>query len=280
MSFLFYFLNVASSVGQSALSKQYAVKHGNATVFNINKALAGSAAFLFLGVLTGMSFHVPTLLFGIGYGIVLCFSMHFGFRALSTGPMALTSIIASFSLVIPFVFGIAVWKEPISVCGRIGIVCLLIAILLFNAKKEKNNISLKWFIYAILTLLTNGICSLIQKYHQLYFPKLYRMEFMLFSLCCVLLILTVQQTAAHGRNRPSFHFSTQGMVAGVLNSTANYSVLYLSATEKASVLFPVISVVNVIGAWFIGMVVFKERLTFLQICGLVTGITAVLLLNI
>ena len=99
---LLYLLNVACSAGQSLLSKQYAKNGGDSCVFNINKTVAGIVVFIIWGLIQGFSFHLPTVFFGIGYGISLCISMHMGFRALAAGPMALTSVVASFSLLIPF----------------------------------------------------------------------------------------------------------------------------------------------------------------------------------
>ena len=160
MTFVLYLLNVICSSGQVTLGKSYASKGGSAHIFNINKAIAGILVFLIMGIFKGMSMHLPTVFFGIGYGVFLGISMFTGFKALGIGPMALTSIIASFSLVIPFVFGITVWKEAMSLYGVIGIVLLLAAIILLNFKKEKG-LSIKWSVFALLTMATNGICSLI-----------------------------------------------------------------------------------------------------------------------
>lgn len=278
MTALLYFLNVTCSAGQSVLGKHYALKGGKASVFNINKALSGFLVFLLFGLWSGLSFHVPTCLLGVGYGMSLCLSMHAGFQALSVGPMALTSIVASFSLIIPFVFGITVWNEKLSAYAMIGMVFLLTAIVLLNFKKE-GGISFKWSLFAFLTLFSNGICSLIQKFHQLYYPGKYRTEFMLFALLCVLFILTASAVVKHHKNQP-FKFSAYGLASGVMNSAANYIVLYLSATEKASILFPIVSVVNVIAVWIAGRIVFQERLKFVQGIGLVSGIIAIVLLNI
>lgn len=168
MNGVLYVLNVVCSAGQSALGKQYARKGGASLSFNISKALIGAVLFLILGLINGFSLHFQTILFGIGYGILLCISMHTGFKALSIGPMALTSIIASFSLIIPFLFGILFWNEGLTVFKGIGILLLLLSILFINLKKE-NRLSAQWFFYAIATLIANGISSILQKMHQMKF---------------------------------------------------------------------------------------------------------------
>lgn len=273
-----YLVNVICSAGQSALGKQYAKRGGESLPFNINKAVIGTILFLALGWINGFSWHVQTMLFGISYGVSLCISMHTGFKALAIGPMALTSIIASFSLIIPFLFGIILWNESLTLLKFIGIILLLFSIILINIKKE-TGFSAKWLCYALVTLLTNGICSVIQKMHQIEFPALYRTEFMFWALLCVSIILLVtHNTKRNGKEQ--FEFSLLGIVSGVANCCANYIILYLSATENASILFPIIAVANIIVVWIIGILFFKERLRFFQTIGLIIGVISVVLLKI
>ena len=273
-----YSLNVLCSAGQSALGKQYARRGGESLPFNINKALIGTLLFLVLGLMSGFSWHLETMLFGLFYGISLCISMHTGFKALSIGPMALTSIIASFSLIIPFLFGIILWNEILTLLKFSGIILLLLSIFLINAKKE-SGFSAKWLFYALVTLLSNGFCSVIQKMHQIKFPTLYRTEFMFWALLCVSIILTITyNTKRNGKVK--FEFSLLGIASGIANCCANFIVLFLSATENASVLFPIIAVANIITVWVIGILFFKERLKVLQAIGLVMGVVSVVLLKI
>ena len=278
MNGLLYLLNITCSAGQSALGKQYA-KHGGASLpFNINKAMIGTFLFLVLGTISGFSWHFHTMIFGAIYGISLCISMHTGFKALSIGPMALTSIIASFSLIIPFLFGIVFWDESLTVLKIIGIILLLISILFINVKKE-SGFSARWLFYALTTLLTNGICSVIQKMHQIKFPALYRTEFMFWALLCVSVILLITHSTKRN-SQTKLIVSLLGIVAGIANCCANYIVLYLSATENASVLFPIIAVANIITVWLIGILFFKEKLKPLQTVGLVVGVLSVVFLKI
>ncbi len=278
MTGILYLLNVACSAGQNALGKQYAKIGGAARVFNLNKAVCGFVVFFALGLIQGFSLHLPTAALGGSYGISLCISMHTGFKALSLGPMALTSIIVSFSLLIPFFYGILFLEEYITPTGVCGIILLLLSIVLINCKKS-GGISCKWAVYTLLTLLTNGICSVIQKYHQLKFPALYRNEFMVFALFCVFSLLAAS-CAFTQKGDNVFKVSISGLVAGGLNCAANYIVLYLSATENASVLFPIVSVANIAAAWAVGIVFFKEKLAALQTIGLIFGAVSIVLLKL
>lgn len=277
MTVLLYAMRIICAAGQSAVGKQYARLGGDSLSFNLNKALSGTVMFLVYGCITGFSFHLPTVLLGLGYGLAFCCAMHTGFKALSMGPMALTSMIASFSLIIPFFFGIFLWNEELTGFKAFGIVLLLASILLINAKKE-SGFSFLWLLYALLTLVADGVSSVVQKLHQLQFPGLYRTEFMSWALLCAFVILagTAVQTK-DAKNRVKF--SLLGLTAGAMNCSSDYIVLYLSATESASVLFPIVSIANIIAVWLIGVVIFKERLRRTQALGLIVGVASVVLLK-
>ena len=279
MTIFLYFLNVACSAGQSTLSKHYASKGGNANVFNINKVAAGFLVFLIMGLWGGLRFHVPTALLGMAYGTCLYVSNFAGFTALALGPMALTSIIASFSLVIPFLAGITLWGEELSLPGGIGIGLLLCSIVLMNFRKSGQPMSLKWLFFSFLTFFSNGISSVVQKQHQLLWPGSYRSEFMLWAMAwgLALLALTV---LIRGTVKAEVRACVPGASAGLIEGFANYIVLYLAATQDASVLFPVVSAAKIIAVWIIGRFTFREQLKHTQTVGLLAGIAAIILLNL
>ncbi len=123
-----------------------------------------------------------------------------------------------------------------------------------------------------------GRFSVIQKVHQLRFPGQFRVEFNLFALLTVFLLLSAAELLRKPHIRPGFCW--QGCAAGVMNGAAAFLVLYLAATQNASVLFPLVSVLNVLAVCLIGRLVFREKLTRLQILGLLCAAAAILLLNL
>lgn len=279
MTILLYFLNVAGSAGQSTCSKYYASKGGSVNLYNINKAAVALLVFLVVGLFRGMSFHLPTILWGFGYGACICVGSFAGFTALGLGPMALTSMIASFSLVIPFAVGVTVWGETLSMWGIMGIVLLVLSIVLLNFKKIDDRLSLKWTFFTFLTFFVTGIASVFQKQHQMNYPGLYRTEFMVASMLCMLVMLLIM-VLVKGTAKTDVRFCIPGSIGGLLEGVANYIVLYLAATQNASVLFPVVSVAKIIAVWCIGRMAFKEQLKLWQTIGLVAGIAAIALLNL
>lgn len=278
MVLLLYFLNVVCSSGQSVLIKHYAAGGGKNAPFNICRSFSAFVIFMAVALIAGFSIHIPTILLGVIYGLMLCGSMYTGFKALALGPMSLTGTIASFSLIVPVLFGLCFLREKLSVIGVIGIVLLLVSIVLINYKKG-GEISVKWSVFSVLTLLFNGLCSVIQKIHQIRFPALYRNEFMVWAMLTTWFVL-VTTSLFQKEQRKKMPFTLLGVISGAMNGIANYIVLYLAALENATVLFPIVSAANTVAVWLHGRFMFKEKLTPSGIIGLVMGIAAVVLLKI
>lgn len=232
--------------------------------------------FLLWLILQGFSFHTPTMLYGMLYGILLTVSMHFGFLALSIGPMALTSMMAAMSLLIPLGWGILFWNESLTLFNTLGILLLICAIALICSPR-KGKFSKKWLLYSLITLIANGGCSLIQKYHQAAFPGQHTVSFMFFTMLTVTVCLLLMQLC---RKHISFRPNLLGTASGIMNGLANFVVLLLAATENAAQLFPLVSAVNVMAAYLTGLLLFREKVKSLQIIGLLAGIAGVILLNV
>ena len=93
----------------------------------------------------------------------------------------------------------------------------------------------------------------------------------------VLLALTV---LIRGTVKAEVRACVPGASAGLIEGFANYIVLYLAATQDASVLFPVVSAAKIIAVWIIGRFTFREQLKHTQTVGLLAGIAAIILLNL
>ena len=182
MTWLLYIANAALARTESALGKYSGRRGGNPHTFNLGKTVAAAVLCVLLALIVGFEYHTDTLILALIYGGTLALSMHAGFMALSLGNMAIVSMIASFSLIIPVFWGLAFLNETVTVFGIIGLVLIAASLVLLNIKKGGGRLSLKCWIYALITMLTNGITSIVQKYHQSENPGLYKVEFMLISM--------------------------------------------------------------------------------------------------
>ena len=130
-----YLCIVLASVTQSATTKLYnRPGNGTSSAFNAIKAFSALLCFAAMAF-AGFSLHLPTLIFGLTYGLALCLSMYSGYRALCLGPMALTSMLASFSVVIPLLYGVFALGENLRPMQYPAFLLLFLSILLTNLDK-------------------------------------------------------------------------------------------------------------------------------------------------
>ncbi len=286
MNFLFYLLIVASAGTQSATTKLYNRQSSKSpAIFNAIKASSALVLFALMAA-AGFTLHLPTVLFGLCYGACLCLSMHSGYKALCLGPMALTSMLASFSVVIPLLWGVTVGGETLKALQWLAFGLLIFAILMTNADKLKGKQRpdrgyALWLIYLLITFLTNGLCSVIQKQHQTLYPEAYSREFMFFAmLLCTAVFTTIALFKASPREILASNGKRYGILSGTCNGLASFFTLMLAGLENASVLFPIISAGTILAALLFGRFLFKERLRAHHYLALTAGILAVVLLKL
>ncbi len=288
MEIIIYLCIVLASVTQSASTKGYNRGGGASLVFNALKTLSAFLLFLVISI-PQFTFHTPTVWYGLLYGLSLCLSMYAGYRALGLGPMALTSMLVSFSLLMPLLWGIFVRREPFGALKGAGLALLLLSLLLVNAHslrpapKTERSASGQglWLLFVAVTFLCNGVCSILQKEHQTAYPSLYNREFMLMAM---LLCAAVYVTAALIRVPRGAWKTTprkgMGILSGVTNALANFLTLVLAGMENASVLFPIVSAGTILSALVCGRLVFKERLKPNQYAALALGVLAIVLMKL
>lgn len=300
---LLYLGTIAASCAQSAFTKQNTRKGDgsaeSAGTFNLFKAVAVFAVLLLI-FLFDRSWNVATIGWGAAYGVLLTVSMVTGYCALKTGPMALTSMIVSFSLLIPYAYGIIFLGEKPKLVQVAGLGMFILALVLINWNQlhvkgvahSKNGVhenegaaqpqkaTGRWAMFTALTLIANGFCSIVQKGHQNIYPGMYTSWFMAvagLTACILFLIRFVWQ-----RNKVRLKAKNAvkyGILGGISNGIANLILLVLAATENASILYPVVSAGTMLSVFVTGRIVFKEKMSPMQTAGFVVGLMAIVLLK-
>ncbi|MBO7761385.1 MAG: hypothetical protein J6T24_01155 [Clostridia bacterium] len=291
MPVLMYLAAVLSAVVQSASAKLFNRHSDSAATFNFIKALTALGLFALLAV-GGFTLHLPTLLWGLAFGACQAASMYAGYRALCLGPMAPTSMLVSFSVAMPILWGLSVGGEALKPLQIPGLILLFAAMILTNADKLFRRLPDTaaprsaggygvWLSFVALTFLCNGCGSILQKEHQVRYPAAYTREFMLAAmLVCALSfsVLLFLKRAPHA-HRPTGG-KRYGVLAGVTMGLSGFLTLSLSGAEKASILFPMISAGTLLGVLLCGRLLFRERLRLNHYLALLCGILAVVLLKL
>ena len=246
MLVLIYICAVVFTVTQTVTTKLYAAKCSNSVIFNAIKA---TIALLFFAIisLNGVRWHTPSVIFGFLYGVSLSLAMYTAYTSISLGIASLTSVLVSFSVLIPILYGVIFCNEEVSATKITGFICLIFALVSANIDKMRRTSGketnyAKWILFVFATFLLNGTCSVLQKMHQNYYPGEFLKEFMVSAMIFSTVIFVVAfSLKVSVRDFKAAEGKRYAVISGVANAVTNYSTLALAGIEHASVLFPLIS---------------------------------------
>ena len=282
MAYILLFFTVVLLALQNILMKQYNVKteKPNQLVFS---AVATFVALIFFLISTKgkLEFNAQFLPYSIGFGMAYAAALIGINLAIAHGSLAISSLVNSYSLLVPAAYGVFVLKESLSPIAYIGIACLAVSLFLINVKSEKVKFSVKWIAFLIMSFIGNGMCSTVQKMQQLRFDGAYKNEFMLFALAidvvifAVFLLCTQKDLKYHLKKSVKY-----ASLFGFTNGMANLLVMLLTAMLPSAVLYPSISGGNVVIMFFVSLFIYKEHLTKQQQLGYFIGVLSVVLLNL
>lgn len=225
--------------------------------------------------------------FGISYGlstVAACFSI-------KTGSLSLTSLITSYSLVIPTMYGILFLNESVGPVFYIGLALLCVSLLLIGMKsegdgkkEEKTKISFIWVVFVSLAFAGNGLCCIFQTAQQRAFGGKYKSELMVLALLIVSVSLFIFSFFIEkGKfKRTAKHCLPYACLCGIFNGALNLFVMMLTSAERlsAAVIFPSISGGGIVVTALVAIFLYRERLSRWQYLSIVLGTVSVVLMNL
>lgn len=231
-----------------------------------------------------------TLLLGLIFGLVTTLQTVTMLKALQVGPMSYTTLITSFSTLIPTLSGALFFQERIEIAHIIGIVLMLVSFLCAVEKSaDEKQMSVKWLLFCLIAFLCTGGIGVMQKIHQ---SSVYKEElnaFLVIAFAVSFLIASVLTFVFSNKEQTALLPKTEKgklnwfLLGGVVLSGGCVAVnnklnLFLSGIMDSAVFFPIVNggglVLTTLGA----VLLFKEKLSKKQWCGVVIGILSVILL--
>ncbi len=274
---------ILCSSGQNIVKKPFTDKNGGRGVYFFSAAVAFFAMLFFVFSSRSLSFNTALLPYSLGFAVAYCFATVFAILAIAQGPLSLTSLLISYSLMIPTFYGLLFLKDPIGTFFVIGLTLLVISLFLINKKsKDDAKISLKWLLYVVLAFVGNGMCSVIQKMQQSKFDGEYKNEFMIIALAAVFVAMAIGCILREKNDLKKCAKSgwSYALICGSMNGVVNLFVMLLQAKMNVSLMFPLISSGSIIVTYLVSRFFYKEKLTKIQFVGFVTGIAAIVFLNL
>ena len=280
MNAVYLIATVLAIAGQNILKKIFNLRTGGGVYFFT--LLSASAALLFFLVTGGKpEFSLDLLPYSAAFGASYAVALVFSVMAVSCGSLSLTTLINSYSLMLPTFYGLLFLKEPVSAGLIPGLALLVVSLVLVNKKTESTPITAKWVISVVLAFVGNGFCSIFQKMQQSAFDGAFKNEFMILALLMVVAVMAVLMLKSE---RHKIKACAKGwwccLAGGTLNGMVNLFVMILAGTMAVSLMFPIISAGGIVITFFVSRWVYHEKLTRQQLIGFALGVLSVIFLNL
>lgn len=263
--------------------KRYDKKLGGRGLYTWVAMLSLCAALFFTLTAGGkIAFEPALLVYSVVFAVSYAAATAGNAAALRYGSLSLTTLVISYSLMIPTVYGMLFLHEMPSIWMLIGLVLLVLSLFLIHYKKGEQGITKKWLLFAIISFIGNGMCSTTQKIQQLAFSGAYKNEFMIYALL-VLAISAGTMSVVTGKKetvsevKKGWHLAA---IFGVANGCLNLFVMILGERMPISIMFPLISAGQILVACIISHFVYQERLTGQQLVGVALGVLSVVFFNL
>lgn len=298
---------VLSGTAQNILKKAFGKRCRGGTFF-FSAVTALFALAVFLAVNRSRHYDPAVLPYASGFAASYICATVFALLAIRYGSLAKTSLILSYSLLVPCAYGILFLGEPVTPSLLIGLAALGLSLFLIRgpAEKEKTpppvNDTRKdvpqpqneklparagrpwlWLTFVLLAFAGNGLCSTVQKAEGLALGSDGTHLFMITALgisAAVMLALSLFSPEERGRFgtlcRRGFWL---GALCGILNGVTNVLVIFLNPQVPASVLFPLIGGGGMVLVFLWSCLFEKETFTVRQIVGFILGVLSIVLLN-
>ncbi len=287
MNYFLLFLTALFIIFQKVCQDRYNAKRDSG-VFLFSGMISFFAMCFFMAVnrnwVWSSELIVPAVAFGLSYAAATVFVV----LAIKCGSLAKTTLITSYSLMVPALAGLIVLREPLGVPMLVGMVLLVLSLWLTNYRKKsadapKEKITLKWIVFVLLAFVGNGMCSTVQKLTPHFLGSDINQN--LYMIAALGLSSAVLITASFLTKETNLKATLKigaplALLDGLFNGAVNYLAIYLNQFIPASVMFPVLSAGEIILIVPYSLLVRREKFTAAQWAGFAVGVVSVVLLNL
>lgn len=255
-----------------AFSKVYQTSEGTTLAAGMKyNALAGLFTTIYFFVINGFQVHITlySCIMAFAKTVLVVSYTFFGFRLLKMGSMALYTLFLMIGgMSVPYVWGLAFLGEQFSWLRTAALVLILAGVILANLSKGETN--LKVLLMCVAVFFLNGFVSVISKLHsiEIVHATVNADDFVLiggfiqFVFCGTGYLLTRKSLVSNSKKR--LHWSKILLLVAIGSILGGVSyLLQLFGAEKlpATVIYPFVTAGSIIFSTFMGIFVFKEKIS-------------------
>ncbi len=276
------FLAAAKILIQSKFAKDKSRTPVDAIFFNGIIFLTGA---VFLWLVLDVQITAAALLAGLIIGAVNLSYQLFYVSAFACGPISLTTLISSVSMVVPIVFSAIVYHEPLNVSRALGILATIASLYFSTVQLGKNKFHLKWILFTALAFLANCTSTILMKVYLKSFAVGDSSSFVAvhFTSSAILSLLLYLILTGRGK-RCTYPIGKAvvftGVSIGVILGCFNLIYAYAMSVLDATLLLPLYNGATTLLVTLGSALLMKERLNRRQYIGVLLGIIAIVLMSL
>lgn len=275
------YLLLAASVGFAVLNNILYHKMGSMGSYH-NFFFTALSSIVWLVILAPgadhKSFLSVEILFGVIYGSVQAMFLFFKMKAMSSGPVSVTSVVSNCSMVLTILLGILIFNENVSVPQMLGAALILLSGFLCVDPKADMKMTLRWKLYCVGFFIFAAAVGVIFKLFSASDGN--GSSMMIVSAVTMVALLMLLSFVIEKKPKLNGKQALFALACGVLSCGYNRINLYLSGALPSVVFFPVFNGSIVLLSSLSGKFIFKEKLSKKQISGIILGICAIIILGI
>ncbi len=223
--------------------------------------------------------------YGAIYGVIICSFLLFKNLSLTSGPVSLTILIGSCPFILTTLFGVIFMNQSVNAMQILGIILIIVSLILCISPKKGEKISIKWLILSAMFFLAGGGVGILYMVFGAS-DSASEINGMMFCAACVAFVLYFLVgfiiNLISKKPCPKIHKSGIPFIllCGIASCTYMRMNLYLSTVIPSVVFFPLSNSSVVILSTLSGVILFKEKLSKVQISGMLIGLAALVITGI
>lgn len=282
LNYLLLFVSITAAVANSVLLHKREITDNRVDPFMFNGI--GSVIWITLLVLINKGeLHLSrnTVLYGIIYGAVQILFLFFKLNAMERGAVSVTTLIGNCSMIFSVIVSMILWNEPVEILQWLGIAILLVGVAITSGtKKSGNNYDRAWSFYVTGFFVLAGMVGIVFKMFSAaegrrHYTDMFIIAAIFMSVCNFVISLK----SVHRRNIYNKRDLFFAFACGVMSCVYNRLNAYLAGTLPGVIFFPVFNGSVIILSAAAGVIICKEKLSFIQLFGFALGVAALLLIG-
>lgn len=274
---LLLIISVSSTVTNNAImnfvSKRLLKLPGDVSKFNSIAYVVCTVIFCVMAAIANQ-FSWFSLWLGALFGVVTALNAYCCMLALKKGPMHITLLITTSSMLIPtfydVVFGVSSFSIGKLLCALVLIVFIYISVDDTQHRSEQSNRG--WLLNCFLAFLLGGLVGIMQKFHQ---TSNHSSETYLFLTAAFVSSMIFTYFSSTGQKCECVFdkkLVTMALLSGICIFTMNLLNLHLAGIIPSQLFFPMVNGSSTILSSILAVVVFHETISVKKVVGLIGGI--------